>query len=54
MNVALPAQEREEFEELLRRALAVDRVAVPELRLANTLAQRRARVLLAQADELFL
>jgi tetratricopeptide (TPR) repeat protein len=54
LNVALPAQEREEFEELLRRALAVDRDAVPELRLANTLAQRRARVLLAQADELFL
>lgn len=54
VSVALPAQDRDEFEELLHRALAVDRDGVPELRLANTLAQRRARALLAQADELFL
>ncbi len=54
VNVALPNQERAEFVELLETALAVDVDAEPALRLANVLAQRRARWLLDQVDDLFL
>lgn len=53
-SVSVGAQNRAEFEELLKKALAVDPDAVPELRLANTVSQRRAAWLLARADELFL
>jgi len=53
-TVSVGAQNRPEFEELLKKALAVDPDAVPELRLANTVSQRRAAWLLARADELFL
>ena len=53
-TVSVGAQNRAEFEELLKKALAVDPDAVPELRLANTVSQRRAAWLLARADELFL
>ncbi len=53
-SVSVAAQNRAEFEELLKKALAVDPDAVPELRLANTVSQRRAAWLLARADELFL
>jgi predicted anti-sigma-YlaC factor YlaD len=53
-TVSVGAQNRAEFEEILRRALAVDPDAVPELRLANTVSLRRAAWLLARADELFL
>jgi predicted anti-sigma-YlaC factor YlaD len=53
-TVSVGTQNRAEFEELLRKALAVDPDAVPELRLANTVSQRRAAWLLARADELFL
>ena len=52
-SVAVPAQDRVEFEELLGKAQAVDVDAVPVRRLANVLAQRRARWLLSRADELF-
>jgi predicted anti-sigma-YlaC factor YlaD len=52
--VAVAAQDRAEFERLLRSALAIDPAALPEERLANVLAQRRARWLLARADELFI
>jgi predicted anti-sigma-YlaC factor YlaD len=52
-TVAVGTQNRAEFEELLQRALAVDVDAAPEVRLANVLAQRRARWLLARGDELF-
>lgn len=52
--VLVPAQERREFERLLRKALEIDPQAAPEMRLANELAQSRARILLDQADELFL
>lgn len=52
-GIAVAEQDREEFERLLRRALAVDPDAVPELRLANLIAQRRARYLLDRADYLF-
>jgi len=53
-TVSVGAQNRPEFEELLKKALAVDPDAAPELRLANTVSQRRAAWLLARADELFL
>lgn len=52
--VSVPTQNRREFETLLRRALAIDSDARPEWRLANLIVQRRARWLLARADELFL
>lgn len=53
-QVAVPAQDRRQFRELLERALAVDPDAEPALRLANLIAQRRARALLDREDELFL
>ena len=53
-TVSVGAQNRAEFEELLGKALAIDPGAVPELRLANAVSQRRAAWLLARADELFL
>ena len=53
-SVSVGAQNRAEFEELLKKALAIDPDSVPELRLANTVARRRAAWLLARADELFL
>ncbi len=51
--VAVPAQDRREFESLLATALKIDPDAAPEWRLANTLMQRRARWLLDRADQLF-
>ena len=53
-TVAVAAQDRAEFERLLRQALAFDADSVPEQRLANLISQRRARWLLARADELFI
>lgn len=53
-NVALPAQDQEEFVQLLTRALEIDLDARPRLRLSNRLAQSRARELLEQLDDLFL
>jgi predicted anti-sigma-YlaC factor YlaD len=53
-NAVVPAQRRGEFEELLKRALAIDPDQHVEFRLANLVAQRRARWLLARVDELFL
>lgn len=52
-SVAQPAKGRAEFERLLRAALAVDVTRRPSLRLANLVAQKRARVLLARIDKLF-
>lgn len=52
--VCVAEQNRAEFEALLHRALAVDLEAAPGQRLANQVAQRRARWLLARADDLFL
>jgi predicted anti-sigma-YlaC factor YlaD len=46
-------QDRAEFERVLQQVLAADVDAAPEFRLANILAQRRARALLAHADDLF-
>ena len=52
--VAVPAQDRARFVELLSRALAVDVDAYPDRRLLNVLAQQRARSLLGRLDDLFL
>jgi predicted anti-sigma-YlaC factor YlaD len=52
-SVAAPRGERREFHALLVKALRVDPAAHPEWRLANLVMQRRARWLLARADELF-
>ncbi|MFH1807207.1 MAG: TRAP transporter TatT component family protein [Pseudomonadota bacterium] len=52
--VAVKQQDRELFERLLTQALAVDPDAAPEHRLANTIAQRRARWLRAHVEDLIL
>jgi hypothetical protein len=52
-GVSVRAGNRAEFERLLQAALAVDADARPSLRLANLVAQRRARGLLAEAATLF-
>lgn len=52
-SVARPAKNRDEFEKLLRAALAVDVNRRPDWRLANLIAQRRAKALLGRAAELF-
>lgn len=47
-------QKKKEFEQLLTEALAVDvSKTAPEQKLANVLAQRRAKWLLSRVDELF-
>jgi predicted anti-sigma-YlaC factor YlaD len=51
-TVSVAARDRAEFERLLKTALAIDVNRKPALRLANLVAQRRARGLLAQADRL--
>ena len=53
-NVCLPAQNSVEFKTMLQKALAIDPDSDPEHRLANLVAQRRARWLLGHLDELFL
>ncbi len=52
-GVAVAEENREEFRELLETALAIDLEEAPENRLLNTIAQRRARVLLDHIDDLF-
>ena len=52
--VSVPQQRRDEFERLLRKALAIDPANNPENRLANLIAQRKARWLRARAERLFL
>jgi predicted anti-sigma-YlaC factor YlaD len=47
------AQRRAEFEQVLNDVLARDPAASPDNQLANVIAQRRARLLLAHADDLF-
>jgi predicted anti-sigma-YlaC factor YlaD len=51
--VSVPTRNRSEFAALLRSALAVDPDAAPRWRLANLVMQRRARWLLARADQFF-
>lgn len=53
-SVLVTEQKKKEFEQILREALAFDPdKAAPEQKLANVLAQRRARWLLSRIDELF-
>ncbi|MGE0360506.1 MAG: TRAP transporter TatT component family protein [Vicinamibacterales bacterium] len=52
-SVAQPAQNRQEFDELLEKALAIDPNDVPDIRLATIIAQQRARILQSRVDELF-
>jgi predicted anti-sigma-YlaC factor YlaD len=53
-TVSVGRQDKQEFKQLLEQALAVNPDEVPEFRLANVLAQRRARWLLGRTDELFI
>jgi len=53
-SVAVHEQNEAEFRALLARALAVDTDAVPELRVVNRLAQRRAAWLTTQMPFLFI
>jgi predicted anti-sigma-YlaC factor YlaD len=53
-SVSIQNQNAEEFKSLLGSALAIDVDLYPEARLENLLMQKRARWLLAQADDLFL
>jgi len=53
-TVAVRRQDRADFRALVDKALAIDPDAHEEIRLANIVAQRRARWLLDHEDELFL
>lgn len=53
-SVLLSEQKREEFVEMLKRALNVDVNREPSMRLANLLAQEQARFLLGRVDRLFI
>jgi predicted anti-sigma-YlaC factor YlaD len=53
-SASVGKQDRKEFEALLNDALAVDVERAPDQRVANLIAQKRARWLLARADELFI
>jgi predicted anti-sigma-YlaC factor YlaD len=53
-SASVARQDRKEFEALLQKALAVDVDKAPDQRLANLLAQRRARWLMSRIDELFI
>jgi len=52
-GVAVPAQDRAEFESLLKQALAVDPDQEPSNRLATMITQRRAQALLDHVDSKF-
>ncbi len=52
-GVLVQAQKRAEFEAVLKAVLAADVNASKKNRLANTIAQRRAKLLLDHADDLF-
>ena len=52
-SVAVVRRDRAEYEALLRQALAVDPDRRPDWRLANLVMQRRARWLLARAEQQF-
>lgn len=52
-GVALPAQDRAEFEKLLQTALAIDPEKDPSVRLVTLVQQRRAQALLDHIDTMF-
>ncbi len=53
-SVSVVKQDKEQFRELMEKALAVDVSAPSDQRLANLLAQKRARWQLGRLDELFI
>jgi predicted anti-sigma-YlaC factor YlaD len=53
-GVLVQKQDRAEFTRVLEEVLRANAEETPQYRLANVLAQRRAQVLLAHADDLFL
>ncbi len=53
LGVAMPAQDRAEFEKLLQAALAIDPDKDPSVRLVTLVQQRRARALLDHIDTMF-
>jgi predicted anti-sigma-YlaC factor YlaD len=53
-SVSVSVQNRAEFEQLLEQALAFNVDAHPPTRMANLVAQRRARTLLSRVDNFFL
>lgn len=53
-GVSVSTQNRQEFETLLRQALSFDVETAPSYRLANLVAQKRARLLLSRIDDLFI
>jgi predicted anti-sigma-YlaC factor YlaD len=53
-GILVQRQDRAEFTRVLEEVLRADPEAAPKYRLANILAQRRARALLDHADDLFL
>jgi predicted anti-sigma-YlaC factor YlaD len=53
-GLLVQVQDRAGFTALLEEVLRADVDAAPRYRLANTLAQRKARLLLDHADDLFL
>jgi predicted anti-sigma-YlaC factor YlaD len=53
-TVSVRLQDRKQFQELLRQALAFDVNLAPQHRLANLIAQRRARILLSRTNDLFI
>jgi predicted anti-sigma-YlaC factor YlaD len=52
-SASVGQQNRQEFKALLEQALALDASRASDYRLANVLAQKRARWLLSRTDELF-
>jgi predicted anti-sigma-YlaC factor YlaD len=54
VGLAQPAQDRAEFESLLKQALAIDPEKEPSTRLVTLVQQRRAKALLDHIDTLFL
>ena len=52
--VSIKKQNLKEFDDLMKRALAIDADARPEWRLVNLVMQRRARWLVSQREDLFL
>jgi predicted anti-sigma-YlaC factor YlaD len=52
-SVSVSEQNKKEFEQLLNEALAIDISLAPEQKLANVIAQRRAKWLLSRINELF-
>ncbi len=53
-SVCIPTQDKKLFQELMEKALAVDVSQPSEQRLANVIAQKRARWQLSRLDELFI